>query len=339
MTNLRDEMIRTVTIHVFYPVTEGELVLRTDADWDADVLPAAVEDGTHFMFEITSDRPFVYFKPGLRRGNEFIWAVGANNLLITDTFVPKHVYPQFFGAEHGTVSEPIEVPSRYYDQPHNVRVFLPPGYDENTVKHYPVLYMHDGNNLFLPEEASFGTTWDVSATLELMTSLRTVREVLVVGVWPLERKTEYTLPGYEDYGKFLVEELKPTIDTHFRTHPEQRNCAVMGSSLGGVVSFYLGWQYPEVYGMAACMSSTFGYCDDLRERVASEPKREVKFYLDSGVPGDNYEVTKDMYELMIRRGYRRGEELHYFTFPEALHDEKHWAMRSHLPYQFFFERE
>ena len=85
-----------------------------------------------------------------------------------------------------------------------------------------------------------------------------VRKVIVVGVYAVERQTEYTAPGYEDYGRFLVEELKPWIDDNYRTLSGARHTAVLGSSLGGVVSFYLAWQWPEVFGSAGCMSSTFG---------------------------------------------------------------------------------
>lgn len=332
-------MQRTVPVHVHYPETEGEIVLRADADWDRDVLPTTVTDGTHSTFEITSDQPFLYFKPCLRRDADFRWSIGANYLLLMDTCEEQHIHPRFFSGERGTFSSLIKLASHYYRQPHKVRVYLPSGYNENTLKRYPVLYMHDGNNLFLPREASFGQTWEVSSTLDLLDSLRTVREVIVVGVWPVDRMAEYTKPVYADYGKFLVEELKPFIDREYRTLPDRQNCAVMGSSLGGVVSFYLGWEYPQVFGMAACMSSTFGFRDDLRERVASESKRDVKIYLDCGAPDDNYEVTKDMYELLRRRGYVADKEVLFFVFPEDLHNEKFWALRSHLPYQYFFERE
>jgi predicted alpha/beta superfamily hydrolase len=331
-------MLRATPIHVHYPLEKGQIVLRTDADWDRDILPTTVDDG-YSTFEITSDTAFVYFKPCLRREADFNWSVGANYLLLLDTDVEQSVYPRFFSSDRGSFSNLIEVASRYYDQTHKVRVFLPPGYQENTLKNYPVLYMHDGNNLFFPQEASFGETWEVAANLDVLDSLRTVREVIVVGVWPVDRMAEYTKPAYADYGKFLVEELKPFIDRKYRTLPDRQNCAVMGSSLGGVVSFYLGWEYPQVFGMAACMSSTFGFKDDLRQRVANEPRRPAKIYLDSGAPGDNYEVSKDMYELLRRQGYVPGQDVLYFAFPEDLHNEKYWSLRSHLPYQYFFERE
>jgi enterochelin esterase-like enzyme len=75
-----------------------------------------------------------------------------------------------------------------------------------------------------------------------------MEEVIVVGICPNERMTEYTLPGYEDYGRFLVETLKPMVDAKYRTLSGPTDTAVMGSSLGGVVSFYLGWQWPDVFG-------------------------------------------------------------------------------------------
>jgi hypothetical protein len=86
------------------------------------------------------------------------------------------------------------------------------------------------------------------------------------------------------------------------------------------------------------MSSTFGHFDDLFERIAKEPKRPLLVYLDSGWPQDNYERTNAMRDLLISRGYRLGEELQQFSFPEGLHSEASWAGRIHLPFQFFFGR-
>jgi pimeloyl-ACP methyl ester carboxylesterase len=77
----------------------------------------------------------------------------------------------------------------------------------------------------------------------------------------------------------------------------------MGSSLGGVVSFYLGWQRPEVFGKVGCLSSTFTYRDDLLKRVSTQPKRKIRIYLDSGWPGDNYEPTCSMRDRLIWKGH------------------------------------
>ncbi len=94
--------------------------------------------------------------------------------------------------------------------------------------------------------------------------------------------------------------------------------------------------YPQVFGMAASMSGTFGYQDDLAERVTSEIQRDLRLYLDSGWPRDNYEVTRDMRARLVRRGFREGSDLLYLAFPQALHNETSWAMRAHIPFQFFF---
>ena len=108
---------------------------------------------------------------------------------------------------------------------------------------------------------------------------------------------------------------------------------MLGSSLGGVVSFYMAWQYPTVFGYAACMSSTFSHKDDLMERVLSEPKSLAKFYLDSGWPGDNYEVTLAMAMAFSQRGYKVREEFLHLAFPLEEHDEQAWGRRIHLPLQ------
>ena len=172
--------------------------------------------------------------------------------------------------------------------------------------------------------------------LDMLDKMNAIEEVIVVGIHPNDRMNEYTLPGYEDYGRFLVETLKPLIDGNIAHSLAPANTAVMGSSLGGVVSFYLGWQWPEVFGKIACLSSTFAYRDDLLERVSAEPKRKLRIYLDSGWPGDNYEPTRSMRDRLIWKGYRPGSELFYLAFPEAKHDENAWATRSPIPFQFLF---
>jgi predicted alpha/beta superfamily hydrolase len=170
----------------------------------------------------------------------------------------------------------------------------------------------------------------------MLDKMNAIEEAIVVGIFPNDRMTEYTQPGYEDYGRFLVETLKPLIDRKYRTLGGPMNTAAMGSSLGGVVSFYLGWQWPDVFGKIACLSSTFDYRDNLLERVSAEPKRKIRIYLDSGWPGDNYEATRSMRDRLIWKGYRPGSELFYLAFPEAKHDENAWAARSPIPFQFLF---
>jgi hypothetical protein len=95
----------------------------------------------------------------------------------------------------------------------------------------------------------------------------------------------------------------------------------------------MAWEYPEVFGFAACMSSTFSHQDDLIDRVLAEPKHPSRFYLDSGWPGDNYEVTLAMAMALAGRGYRVREDFLHLVFPLDEHDEAAWGRRLHLPLQ------
>jgi enterochelin esterase-like enzyme len=110
----------------------------------------------------------------------------------------------------------------------------------------------------------------------------------------------------------------------------------MGSSLGGVVSFFMAWQWPQVFGAAACLSSTFSHKDDLVDRVLTEPKNPAKFYIDSGWPGDNFETTLAMAIALHSRGYVYGQDFIHFAFPNEKHEETAWGSRLHLPLQLFW---
>jgi predicted alpha/beta superfamily hydrolase len=321
-------------IRVHYPLESGRMVLRTDSDWERSVEPES-ESASEFDFIVPTDSPFFYFKPViLEAGAPPRWSAGGNYLGLASETTTRGVYP-YFQEDHRCSACDLRRASSSLGA-YDYRVFYPPGYHENVLKRYPVLYMHDGQNLFFPGEAFQGQHWRVGETLEILDTMNLVDKVLVVGIYPNAREENYTKPGYERYGRFVVETLKPEIDRTFRTLPGPESTAVMGSSLGGVVSFYMAWQWPEVFGMAAAMSSTFGWRDDLKERVLDEPRRNVRLYLDSGWPRDNYEATRDMRALLLKKGYRDGLDLFYLGFPEALHNEASWAMRCHVPFQYFF---
>lgn len=107
---------------------------------------------------------------------------------------------------------------------------------------------------------------------------------------------------------------------------------VMGSSLGGVVSFYLGWEYPHVFGTVACMCSTFSFRDDLIDRVQRDDitgRSQLRIYLDSGWPEDNYDETLDMAFALFGRDFEIGRNLHHVVFPRGQHSEHSWSARCH----------
>lgn len=321
-------------IDVVYPVVEGRLVLRTEVDWDVDVLPTVVTP-TGALFDVAVPGPTIALKPGICVEDRLRWAQGPDYVLSADDPDPQ-IYPLFDAEPKGRVSGVIRVsgPGGEF----GVRVYQPPGYDENTLRTFPVVYMHDGKNLFFPKEAFAGDEWGVDETMDRLDQMNAIRKAIVVGVSPPDRMFAYTAPGYEAYGRFMAEELKPWVDSCWRTRPAAASTIVMGSSLGGVAALHLAWEHPSVFGRAACLSSTFGHADDLFDRVKRGPKPPIQVYLDSGWPRDNYDVTNAMRDRLVAAGFRLGDDLLHFSFPDGHHDERSWAMRAHVPFQFFLGR-
>lgn len=167
-------------------------------------------------------------------------------------------------------------PSRHLD-PRGVTLWLPEGYDASNAR-YPVVYMHDGQNLFDPATAGEKGEWGVDEALARLTEAGEARPAIVVGVWNTPKRLLEYMPGEvfgalpppyqgqlaelyqgrpvsDDYLRFLVEELKPWVDENFRTLAERDDTFVAGSSMGGLISLYAISEYPEVYGGAAMIST------------------------------------------------------------------------------------
>lgn len=324
---------------VFYPLQRGRLTLRTEQDWNLDLAPVAVgDDGQRFDFLLSHSEPYLACKPCLHdEDGDLHWAAGANKLLIFSER-PQDLYPHFFVGNGGRITDVLLCPSQVLGRPMALRVYLPAGYSENHLKRYPVVYMHDGRNLFFPQESFLGQEWRIDENLDLLDSMNLIDRMIVVGIHAGDRAVEYTQPGYERYGRAVVNDLKPWVDRSYRTLSDASDTAVMGASLGGVVAFYLGWEHPGVFGNVACLSSTFGYHDDLLVRARRDPlagRRELKLYLDSGWPADNYEVTLGMVNALLERGFQLGRDVLHLAFPHAVHGEAAWAARVHIPLQLF----
>ena len=333
-TLYRTKSLLERTLRIAYPPNAGRIVLRTELDWDKNIEPISVTAGGVSTFRVEAHQPFLYFKPCLIKEGQLHWAKGDNQLLIMTEDARRISYPFFFGSDHGKFSPLITFYSSILGHEHRARVYVPPGYDENTLAEYPVAFLQDGQNLFFPEEAFAGRDWRFDSTHFQLRSMGAVEDMVLVGLYSdSDRMEEYTKPGYELYGRSLVEEVVPAVEAKLRVVRERRYRSVWGSSLGGVVSFYTVWQYPEIFGAAVCMSSTFSHKDDLLERVLTEEPRDVAFYLDSGWPEDNYETTVGMAMALISRGWRWGHNLLHLAFPNAKHGEPDWGMRLHVPLQ------
>jgi hypothetical protein len=150
----------------------------------------------------------------------------------------------------------------------HVEIWLPPGYDENPDARYPVLYMSDGQNLFDPGIASTGVDWGVDESVVRLVENGVIRPIIVVGAWnTVDRGMDYSpWHGAPDYARFLIEELMPRVNQELRTLTGPENTAVMGSSMGGLLSFYLVTYHPETFGACGWESTHF----PLSEAVVAE---------------------------------------------------------------------
>jgi predicted alpha/beta superfamily hydrolase len=246
--------------------------------------------------------------------------------------------------------------------PRDIAVWLPPGYDAaqaaaangtGSAARYPVLYMHDGQNIFDPATSSFGVDWEVDEACTRLIAEKKIQPLIVVGIYNTpERKLEY-LPGPKGtaYMDFIVRQLKPFVDAHYRTEPGREATFVGGSSAGGLCAFMLAWEHADVFGGAMCMSPAFrmekkdaddtaiDYVTDVEK--SESPKQPVFFYIDIGGVGleANLQPGVDaMLAALQAKGFTEGRDFACVRDPEAQHSECAWAKRFPSALELLLER-
>lgn len=244
----------------------------------------------------------------------------------------------------GHVNYYKNVESKFLELSRNVFVWLPPGYDQNNEKKYPVLYMHDGQNLINPKTSFAGYDWRVDETASKLIRQKKLHEIIIVGINNTkDRLEEYSSSNKgKSYVKFIIEELKPFIDSNYRTNSDKKNTAVMGSSMGGLISFFIVWNFPEVFSKAACLSSSFYYNNEEAIKMVhsvkggSKAKKKIKLYIDHGE--DGLPRGQKMFCALTKKNYLIGTDIDYYYAPGAEHNEIAWADRLERPLLFLFGR-
>ncbi|MEH0153822.1 alpha/beta hydrolase-fold protein [Limibacter armeniacum] len=220
-------------------------------------------------------------------------------------------------------------------QPRDLIVWLPPNYDDEEGKNYPVLYMHDGQNIFDPNTASFKVDWRVDETADSLIRRELIEPIIIVGIYNTTDRSKEYIPGKKGtaYMDFVVNTVKPMIDEKYRTLPDREHTATGGSSAGGIISFMLMWEYNEVFSKAICMSPAFkiqdiDFVDDVLDYTG--PQKDIKVYIDNGgveleeklQPG-----VDEMLKALKSKGYKEGEDFWWRHDPKAKHFESAWAKR------------
>jgi predicted alpha/beta superfamily hydrolase len=242
----------------------------------------------------------------------------------------------------------------------DVLVYLPPDYDTNKKQRYSVFYLHDGQNLF-DGATSFipGQEWRVDETAQRLIAAGKIEPLIIVGIDNAgkDRINEYTpaadakykMGGKADlYGRMLVEELKPFIDSQYRTKRGADHTGIGGSSLGGLVSLYLALKYPRIFGRAAVVSPSVWFANkQIVHYVETLPKQpKVRIWMDIGTREgqDAAEAQQSVNDVrllqqrLIRRGWKPGKDLNYFEAEGAEHNESAWAARVESILTFLFPR-
>jgi enterochelin esterase-like enzyme len=277
----------------------------------------------------------------------------------------------------GTIVDLGILNSKFTD-PRRVVVWLPPNYRPNGPKH-AVLYMHDGQNLFDKATAGYGMEWEIDEHLSKLIAEKKVRPTIVVGIWSTPKRLQEYVPSKafaslppeyrekvralyggdplsDGYLKFIVQELRPAIDKRFNVRTDRANTAIMGSSMGSLISLYAIDEYPNIFGAAGMMSTHWPLFLKPDGQSVSQEEYEVvskaferylapalpdprthRLYFDHGTETLDaiYKQYQDRVDAVVaKRGYRQGQNWLTRNFPGQKHNEISWASRVDIPLQF-----
>lgn len=341
------------TVRAIYPLRPSSLRLRGEAaglDWQVDRAPDEVE-GDMAIFHLDVRHGDAVELKVVR--DDGAWMVGRNAVIGCGDVLD--LYPTFDRAG-GALGEPRElaVPG---GRPLRFRVMLPPSYDEQTAQRYPVLYVQDGQAVWSDSLDPYGH-WDLDRVLDELWELGAMAEILVVSVETAVDRLDLLGPVRDaEYGggeasahlAAIVDRLKPHIDETYRTRIERACTSLMGSSMGGLFSFYAAWTRPEVFGGAICLSPSFWWADRFMvRRVSGEtcPLPRPRLYLDSGAAlsaqeidsatRDGVHVLRAMHRALVVHCYEPEDDLYLLSWAGHRHDPSSWAARVAVPLQLFF---
>ena len=238
----------------------------------------------------------------------------------------------------------------------DVLVYLPPSYPRFSLRRYPVLYLHDGQNVFDAATSFARVEWGVDETAQRLIHRKLIEPLIIVAVANIgeERVHEYApTPAIIEpknhprkhsrglarlYGQFLIEELKPFIDRKYRTKPEAEFTGLGGSSLGGLATLAIGIFYSEIFTRLIVMSPSIWWDDYAIFRLVGilGEKPPLKIWLDTGTAEPGWELARELCKCLIDKGWHHGFDLAYLEVKGADHSEAAWAARVAPALRFLF---
>jgi predicted alpha/beta superfamily hydrolase len=330
------------TVRVHYPAGAEGIRIRADKGaptWQKGVPATSAGAVNIWTYSWPDELGEIAMKPTL--GEDKVAIGGAYRIAAGATV---DIYP-FFGAPFGKVTIVKDVASPQLGNKRNLRIYLPPSYAENPAKRYPVLYMHDGQNLFDAKTAAYGVEWRIDETVNQSIALGKMDEVIVVGIDNTpDRIPEYTPccdPQYgggklDRYERFVVDTVKPLVDKGYRTLPGKDNTAIMGSSLGGLASVLIAQHHPDLFAKAGSVSGSFWWNGRMAIDKLPPLRQPLAFYLDAGTRDDGLDDTIKMRDALLAKGYRENADLLFYKAEGGRHNEASWAARVDKPLIWFF---
>ena len=257
---------------------------------------------------------------------------------------------QLAAAGPGHLERIEQFSSKFVTKKRDIVVYLPGIYTKRPDLHFPVLYLEDGQNLFDPNTSFIkGMYWHVGESADRVIAQGQVQPLIIVGIYNTDKRlNEYTptrdkkLGGgrADKYGRMLVEELKPFIESKYRVLGGPEHTGLGGSSLGGLLTVYLGVKYPQVFGKLAVLSPSvwwnrraiLDYVE--KAKMPSQPR----IWLDVGTKEDTSTVANvtALRDVLLSKGWQEGSSLHFQVFEGAQHNEDAWAQRVAPFLQFLF---
>lgn len=221
-------------------------------------------------------------------------------------------------------------------------IYLPDGY-HNENKKYPVIYMHDGQNLF-SDRLAFLWEWRVDEALDQLISQGKMPKTVVVGIYNSSKRSEEYTPFADrrfgggkarEFSEFVVNEIIPYVEGKYRVSDKREDRAVMGSSFGGILSLWMAYTYPEIFSMAAAISPSLWIADgQMLLELEKQPKKDLKIWIDQGT-GEYSDFTRNAVNILLKKGYEYERDLLYYEVKGAPHNEIAWSERIECPFLFF----
>lgn len=231
--------------------------------------------------------------------------------------------------------------SRLLRNQRDLIIYTPPGYSNHGARRFPALYLHDGQNLF-DGATSFipGQDWHVGQTADECINARTVEPLIIVGVYNTRARVREYTPTFvpklgggraDRYARFLIEEVKPFVEREYRALSGPQNTGIGGSSLGGLVSLYLGLKHCGIFGKIAALSPSVWWNQLVIHRFVKSMQVEPRprIWLDIGTR-EGARIVRDVErfrDVLFEKGWRPGRDLHYERVEGAEHNELAWAQR------------